>query len=107
MKLSRFLGRRRKLRISDNLLMNKSYNLRLGSLWADAFRGQRFSYLRRNLLLRGSSAAHGKRIVFPKRVHASHFFSSYVAVYVKCPILQFRKIVMFYYQQLYDIWYFY
>src|SRR5699024_6049566 len=30
-----YLGRRRKLRTSDNLLMNKRYNLRLGSLWVD------------------------------------------------------------------------
>src|SRR5699024_9303464 len=38
------LGRKRKLRISDNLLMNKGYNLRLGSLWADAFRGHGLSF---------------------------------------------------------------
>ncbi len=30
----------------------------------------------------GSAAAHGKRNVFPERVNAPYFFSSYVAVYV-------------------------
>ena len=34
----------------------------------------------------GSAAAHGKRNVFPERVNASYFFSSYVAVYVFCLI---------------------
>src|SRR5690625_1208156 len=47
MKLSRFIH---KLRTSDNLLMNKRYNLRLGSLWADAFRGHGLSLLKKTTL---------------------------------------------------------
>ena len=34
----------------------------------------------------GSTAAHGKRNVFPERVNAPFLFSSYCAVYVFCLI---------------------
>ena len=37
--------------------------------------------IKNRLLARGSAAAHGKRNVFPVRVNAPYFFSSYVAVY--------------------------
>src|SRR5699024_12032256 len=43
------------------------------------------------LLARGSAAAHGKRNVFPERVNAAYFFSSYVAVYLDDSARRFRE----------------